>query len=430
MLIMLLGILFLLLFLSVPIAVSLALCTLGTYIAYFPGTSADMMMAQSFVASMDSFTLMAIPYFMLVGSLMESTGLADKMIRAAEVITGDAPGGLASAGVVACMFFAAISGSGPATAAAIGALMIPALIEQGYSRPYSGALIAGSSIIGPVIPPSILMIMYGVTVSVSVSTMFMAGFLPGFLMGFALIAYNYVYSKRRGYKGNKRTDLGAPAIRIFWEAVPALLMPVIVLGGIYAGIFTPTESAVVGVVYSLFVGKFIYHKLTWESFKKALVDAAITSATVMFLQGGAQTFGRLITMGKIPQQVILMVNGLTDNRILIMLLINLIFLIAGMFIDGNSIVILFAPLFVPLVTSLGYNVVHFGIIMVVNCSIGMLTPPLGGNLFMGQKIAGCSFEAVLKEAIPILLVHVLVLVVLIVFPDITLLLPKLFGLII
>lgn len=425
----LLGTLFPLLFLSVPIAVCLALCTVATFLVFFPGTPVDMMLAQSIVASIDSFALMAIPYFMLVGSLMESTGLAEKLINVAKYITGDTYGGLASAGVVACMFFAAISGSGPATAAAIGALMIPALLKQGYSREYSGALIAGASIIGPVIPPSILMIMYGVAVGVSVSTMFLAGFFPGIMMGLALIIYNYFYSRKRGYRGVKRSELGGNPVKIFIEAIPAMLMPVIVLGGIYTGIFTPTESSVIGVVYSLLVGKFVYHKLNWSNYKKALVEAAITTATIMLLQGGAQTFGRLLTMGKIPQQIIEMMHTITSNPVIIMLIVNVAFLIAGMFIDGNSIVILFAPLFTPLIVSAGYDIIHFGIIMVINCSIGMLTPPLGGNLFIGQRIAGCSFEGILKEEIPILLVHIVVLVLLILFPDITLFLPKAFGLI-
>ncbi|GHS87935.1 hypothetical protein AGMMS49957_08670 [Synergistales bacterium] len=428
MLTVLLGTLFPLLFLSVPIAISLSICTVVTFFVFFPSNPVDYMLAQSIVSSIDSFPLMAIPFFMLVGSLMERTGLAGKLIDAAEAITGDTPGGLASAGIVACMFFAAISGSGPATAAAIGGLIIPAMIAQGYSRPYSGALIAGASIIGPVIPPSILMIMYSVTIGTSVTTMFTAGFLPGFLMGFALIAYNYFYSKKRNYRGNKRSG-EKKVSAVLLDASWAIMMPVIVLGGIYTGVFTPTESSVIGVVYSIAVGVFVYHKLTWAKFKEALIDAAVTSATIMLLFGGANTFGRLLTIGKIPQQVIEMMTNLTDNRILIMMIINFIFLIAGMFIDGNSIVILFAPLFVPLVLSLGFDVIHFGIIMVINCCVGMLTPPLGSNLFIGQRIANCSLESVLMECLPVIGVHIIVLIILILFPIITLFLPRLFGMI-
>jgi C4-dicarboxylate transporter DctM subunit len=423
----LLGTLFPLLFLTVPIAVCLALCTAACFFVFYPGTPVDLMLAQSMVASLDSFALMAIPYFMLVGTLMESTGLAEKLINLAKYITGDSHGGLAGAGIVACMFFAAISGSGPATAAAIGALMIPALLEQGYSREYSGAIIAGSSIIGPVIPPSILMIMYGVAVGVSVSTMFLAGFIPGIFMGLALILYNYVYSRKKGFRGVKRSELGGTFIKVFLDAIPAMFMPIIVLGGIYTGIFTPTESSVIGVVYTLLVGKFIYRKLDWSNYKKAVIDAAITTGTIMLLQGGANTFGKLLTMGRIPQQIIDIMNAVTQNPVIIMLIVNFIFLIAGMFIDGNSIVILFAPLFTPLIVAAGYNIIHFGIIMVINCSIGMLTPPLGGNLFIGQRIAGCSFEGILKEEIPILIVHIVVLVLLILIPDLTLFIPRLFG---
>ncbi len=421
------GTLFALLFATVPIFASLSLCTIAVFGIFYAGTPMDTMLAQSIVTSIDSFSLMAIPFFMLVGSLMERTGIAGKLVDVAKALTGDKPGGLGVAAVIASMFFAAISGSGPATTAAIGGIMIPAMVNQGYSKEYCGALVASGGTIGPVIPPSIPMIMYGVTIGVSVTEMFTAGFLPGVLMGIALIAYNKIVSKRRGYRGETFTAEKGEKARVLKSAIPALLMPVIVLGGIYAGFFTPTESAVIGVVYSLAVGGFVYKTLNWKMFREALVDAAITSATVMILFGGANTFGRLLTIGKIPEAITSFMTGLTESPILIMLMINLVLLVAGMFLDTISSIILLAPLFTPLVIAKGYDPVFFGVIMVVNLCIGMLTPPMGGNLFVAQRVSQSGFEDILKETMPMIGVLCAVLVIMIVFPQIILFLPRLLG---
>lgn len=248
-------VLFLCLFATVPIALSLGISTLGVFATQFPSMPMANNLAQAMITSADSFPLMAIPFFMLVGTLMEKTGIARRLVDIASILTGDTPGGLGMAAIVASMFFAAISGSGPATAAAIGGIMLPAMIEQRYSRSYSVGIVSGASIIGPIIPPSIPMIMYGVTVGVSVTKMFTAGFIPGFMLGGGLCLYNYFVSKKRGYRGNTVTMTRKEKINTFKGAIPAVLMPVIVLGGIYGGIFTPTECSVVGVVYTLLVGK-------------------------------------------------------------------------------------------------------------------------------------------------------------------------------
>ena len=422
---LLFGSLFVCLFLSVPIAISLALSTLIVFFVNYPGQPMINNLAQAMLTSADSFPLMAIPFFMLVGTLMEKTGIARKLVEVAEVLTGDMPGGLGMAAVVASMFFAAISGSGPATAAAIGGIMLPAMAAQGYSKPFSVSLIGGASTIGPVIPPSIPMIMYGVTVGVSVTKMFTAGFVPGFMMGGALMIYNYFISKKRGYKGQNLGLSGREKLQVIGRAVPAILMPVIVLGGIYGGIFTPTESAVVGVVYTLIVGVLIYRELNLKTLMQALVDAGVTSATIMILFGPATTFGRLLTLGRVPAKLTGFMTSLTDNGIIIMLLVQVILLLAGMFIDTISSIVLLAPLFVPLLTSYGYDVIYIGVIMVVNLCIGMITPPMGPNLFIAMRIGNITLEEALKEAFPIMLVLFAALLLMILFPGLVTFLPSL-----
>ena len=418
-------VLFVCLFATVPIALSLGISTLAVFATEFPSLPMSNNLAQAMITSADSFPLMAIPFFMLVGTLMEKTGIAKRLVNLANILTGDTPGGLGMAAIVASMFFAAISGSGPATAAAIGGIMLPSMIHQGYSRSYSVGVVSGASIIGPIIPPSIPMIMYGVTVGVSVTKMFTAGFVPGFLMGGGLCLYNYIISKKRGYCGNANVMTRAEKIKEVKGAIPAILMPVIVLGGIYGGIFTPTECSVVGVVYTLLVGTFVYHELTWEKLKDSLVEAAITSATIMIIFGPATTFGRLLTMGKIPELVTNAMMSFSSNKYVIMFLINVMLLIIGMFIDTNSSIVLFAPLFVPILTSLGFDIYYVGVIMVVNLCIGMLTPPLGANLFVAMRIGGITLEEALKEAIPVICVEIFILAIMILCPWLITFLPNL-----
>ena len=418
-------VLFLCLFATVPIALSLGISTLVVFGIEFPSMPMANNLAQAMITGADSFPLMAIPFFMLMGALMEKTGIARRLVNMASILTGDTPGGLGMAAIIASMFFAAISGSGPATAAAIGGIMLPAMISQGYGRSYSVGIVSGASIIGPIIPPSIPMIMYGVTVGVSVTKMFTAGFIPGFMLGGGLCLYNYLVSKKRGYRGNVVTMSRKDKLAEVKGAIPAILMPVIVLGGIYGGIFTPTECSVIGVVYTLLVGKFVYHELTMQKLKESLVEAAITSATIMIIFGPATTFGRLLTMGKIPTLVTNAMLSFSSNKYVIMILINLMLLVIGMFIDTNSSIVLFAPLFVPILTSLGFDIYYVGIIMVVNLCIGMLTPPLGANLFVAMRIGNINLEEALKEAMPVILVEILILAIMIVFPPIITFFPNL-----
>jgi len=422
---LLFGSLFICLFLTVPIAISLAISTLVVIVNGHPNMLN--MLAQAMVTSVDNYALMAIPFFMLLGIIMEKAGIARSLIDLADAFVGSKPGGLGTAAIVACMFFAAISGSGPACVAAIGTIICPSMKKQGYDADYCGALVAAGSTIGPVIPPSIPLIVYGATIGVSVTGLFASGVIPGILMGLVLILYNKFVSKKRGYRGTDAENVNK--LKVLKGSIWAILMPVIVLGGIYAGFFTPTEAAVVGVVYSIAVGVFVYRELTFKKFLDSLLEAAILSATVMIVMGGASTFGRILTLEKVPTLLTNLLYGVSSNPIIIMLMINFILLIAGMFIDTTSNIILFAPLFCPIVSALGYNLIYFGLVMCVNLCIGFLTPPLGVNLFVGQKVSGGTFEGVVKEVLPMILLLTLLLVVVIAFPQLTLFLPKLMGLI-
>lgn len=416
-----------LLFLSTPIAASIGFACVSVFKLFPQFATYEVVLGQSSVSSLDSFSLLAIPYFMLMGSLMERTGIAGKLVDVAKLVTGDRHGGLGAAAIVASMFFAAISGSGPATVAAVGGIMIAPMLSQGYKRAYSGSLLAAGSTIGPVIPPSIPMVMFGVTVGVSVTKMFTAGFFPGFLMGGCLLAYNYFVSKKHGYRGNAVTMSKEDKRKVIVSAIPAMLMPIIVLGGIYAGIFTPTECAAVGVVYSLVVGKFVYKNLSMKKFTEALFEAAITSATVMILFGSANVLGRLLTIGGVSEMMQNVLLSISQNRVIVLMMINLILLVIGMFLDTISSILIFAPVFAPIAVSLGFDPVYFGVIMVVNLCIGMITPPMSANFYIGQRLAGATFEDMFKETVPLVAALLVALVLMILFPVIITGLPSLLG---
>ena len=258
--------------------------------------------------------------------------------------------------------------------------------------------------------------------------MFIAGIIPGILMGVALMLYNYFTSKKRGYKGKEtQAKTAAEKAKVLKDAIPAILMPIIILGGIYSGVFTPTESAVIGVVYSIIVAVFVYHQLTWKRFCQAMFDATITSATIMVLFGAANTFGRILTMNSVPTMVTQWMLSVTSSKALIMLMINIALLIIGMFLDTISSIVLFGPIFAPIAIAIDYDPLHFGIIMVINLCIGMITPPMGGNLFVAQRVSNTTFEEIFKDTLPMILVLYLLLALLIIFPQITMFLPKLLG---
>ncbi|MGM8365989.1 TRAP transporter large permease [Virgibacillus sp. W0181] len=415
------------LFISIPIAVALALSTIVVFFIYYQEVNMITNLAQAMVTTADSFTLLAIPFFMLIGSLMEKSGIAESLINFAESLVGRITGGLGMTTIVASLLFAAISGSGVAEVAAIGAIMVPLMAKKGYDRDYAGALVAASATMGPVIPPGITLIIYGVTVGVSITALFTAAAIPGVILGMGLIVYNYFTSKKRGYKGlGGKTSIKA-IMKDAYKAKWALFLPVIILGGIYTGVFTPTEAAVVGSVYSLVVGAVVYKAINFKVLKEAFVDSALLSAIVMFLLGGATVLGRLFALERIPERIAESVLSLSDSAILIMIMINVILLIAGMFLDPTSSIILLAPLFLPIVVELGYDPVFFGVIMIINLCIGLLTPPVGMNLFVAQSIADVSFERLVVQVFPMILILIIVLIILIAFPQIVMFLPNLLG---
>jgi C4-dicarboxylate transporter DctM subunit len=392
------------------------------------------LLSQAMVTSADNFALLAIPAFMLLGSLMGNGGLAESLIKLAESFTRKITGGLGMAGVIATMFFAAISGSGPAIVAAIGSILIPALNKRNYPSDYSASLLASSSIIGVIIPPSIPLIMFGVVASTSVTKLFIGGVIPGIIMGIALMIVNYVICKKNGYGitdgDNEEENLSflQSLVNVFkniWQAKWALFIPILVLGGIYGGIFTPTESAVVGVVYALIVGLLITKGLNWKNIKESLIEASLLSATIMFLVGGSLTFGRLLTMEHISEMIANNLLEITDSSLLVMLMILIFLLISGMFIDTISNIILFTPIFLPVTIELGYDPVYFGVFMVICLAIGYLTPPVGVSLFVAQGVAKVSFESIIKQVIPFLIVLIILLLVFMLFPSIIMYLPNL-----
>lgn len=416
-----------LLLLGVPIGVALGLSTLVGVWLHFAGSGMERMLAQAFVTTADSFPLMAVPLFILVGTLMEKGGLARRITNAAGALVGHIPGGLGASALLAAAIFSAISGSGPGVTAAVGALMIPAMAAQGYGRAYSAALVAAGGVVGPIIPPSIPMIIYGVTVGASAVAMFIGGVIPGLLIIGVLALYNYFISLRRGYRGIEARVPAAEVRAALREAFPALVMPVMVLGGIYGGVFTPTESAVVGVVYALLAGLFLYRELTWAKIREAMIDAALLTAIVMILLGGATTFGRFLTIDRVPDKLATWMLGFSTSPFVIMMLVMGFLLVAGMFIDTTSNIVLFAPLLAPIAAKMGLSLEYFGILMVVNLCIGFLTPPVGMNLFVAQGVAGESLEAIVKEVLVPLALLTAVLVLLVAFPGIVTFLPKYLG---
>ena len=420
-------VLFFLMLTNVPIGFAIAGACAFTLTFVTDNPHVFRMLPQAMVSTIDSFPLMAIPFFMLIGTLMAKTGLSKEIIGVAEAVTGAAPGGLGSAAIVACMIFASISGSGPAVVAALGSILVPAMLDRGYGAAYSGALCAAGATIGPVIPPSIPMIVYGVTGGVSVIAMFTGGFIPGIMMGMMLIGTNYIISKRRGYVGKPREGDWKWVMRQCWKAKWALGLPFIVLGGIYGGIFTPTEAAVIGCVYSFLVGRIVYHSLNAKEYTEALVEAALMSAVIMFILGGATTFGRILTMERIPQQLGEALLSMTTSPVLIMALIMFILLIGGMFLDTISNIVLFTPLFLPIVKSLGYDPVYFGVLMTINLCIGFITPPVGINLYVAQSLTRAPFELIIKESLPLVLTLLVCLTIVMLFPEIVLFLPRLLG---
>ncbi|WP_175614660.1 TRAP transporter large permease [Piscibacillus halophilus] len=407
----------LLLLLSVPIGIALGISTLVTIV--YSESVPVLFLMKELITSLDSFPIMAVPFFILAGEIMGKGGISERLFNFANSLVGSKTGGFAIATIVTCMFFAAISGSGPATVAAIGSIMIPAMVRKGYDKPFATATVAAAGSIGVIIPPSIPMVIYGVTGGASVGDMFIAGILPGILVGVALMAWAYIYSKKKGYKGTlEKITLGHIG-RTFWEAKWAMVIPIIILGGIYGGIFTPTEAAVVAVVYGLLVGLFLHRELKVKQLPKIIADSSLTTATVLIIVGTANAFGKLLTVEQIPNQIAEWMLSLTESKIILILLITALLLLVGCFMDTIAAIIILTPILLPIALNIGYDPIHFGIIMVVSLAIGFITPPLGVNLFVSSGISGLSIERISKAVIPFFLAMVFSVLMIVFIPEIS-----------
>ena len=406
-------ILFLLIGISVPIGIALGLATTFTMLI-----SKDVSLnfvAQNAFTSLDSFPLMAIPFFMLAGNIMSYGGVSKKLLNLADALVGKIIGGLAMVTTVTCMFFAAISGSGPATVSAIGSFMIPEMNEKGYSPGFSAAITSVSGAIGVIIPPSIPFVIYGVTSGASIGDMFIAGVIPGILIGLGLMITSYIIAKKEGFKGTKEAP---PLGKAFFEAIPSLTVPVVILGGIYAGIFTPTESAAVGCVYGIFISMVFNKSMSFKDLYNALKDAVLINGATTYMVGLSSSFAFYLTIKQVPFQIGQLL-GQIDNSIVVMLLMIVILLIVGLFIDNISSCIILTPIMLPIVKQFGVDPVHFGIIMTMALAIGFSTPPYGANLFVASAIGNVSVEKMIKYLKWLLLANIIVLLLVTFIPSIS-----------
>lgn len=407
--------------LKVPIGFALGLACLVTI--FYSGDVSPVYLVQGLVTSTDSFPLMAVPFYILAGEVMGRGGISNRLFGFAKVFVGHITGGLAIATVVTCIFFAAISGSGPATVAAIGGMVIPLMVHQGYDKKFATAIIVAAGTIGVIIPPSIPMVIYGVSSSSSIGNLFLAGIIPGLIVGMLLILYSYFYAKVNNYSKDNIDFSFNRLLKEFMGASWSLLMPVIILGGIYGGIFTPTEAAVVATVYGLFIGLFVYRELKFKDLFRIFSNASLTTAIILIITGTATFFGRILSIQNIPEMVASAITGISDNPIILLLLINLFLLFVGTFMDVIASIIILTPILLPVAMEIGIDPVHFGIIMVVNLAIALITPPIGGTLFVGVGISRLSIWDVSKAIIPMFILMVIALMIVTFLPQINVFLP-------
>ena len=378
-------------------------------------------------SSVDSFPIMALPAFILAGALMEYSGISRRLVKVAEAIAGPATGGLAGATVLACLFFGAISGSGPATTAAVGMLMIPAMINRGYDKGYASAITASAGGLGVVIPPSIPMVIYGVSGNQSIAKLFIAGFIPGLLIAAGLATVNYFLCRKKGYVGSQESWSVGKITKAVKEGIWSILAPVVILGGIYTGFFTPTEAAVVAIFYTLFVGIFIHKELKLGGGSKSLEACTWLTGRVLLIMFTARAFGRLLVQYRIPEIVADGMLAMTSNLYFIWVLVIVFLIFVGMFMETLATIMILTPVLLPVMMKLGVDPIHFGIVFVCCCEIGFETPPLGENLFIASGIADTSIEDISLKAIPFSIVEISSVFLIAFVPAISLWFPKLLG---
>lgn len=411
---------------GVPVAWSIGVSTLLTMLVSIPFMPAVTTVAQQMATGLDSFTLLAIPFFVLAGQIMNQGGIAKRLIAFAKTLVGALPGGLAHVNIVTAMLFGAIAGSAAAAASAIGGFMGKQMEEEGYDREFAAAVNITSSTTGLIIPPSNVLIVYSLASGgVSIAALFLAGYLPGILTGLMLMIVATIWAKRKGYPVGKRSKI-KDVIKTFIDAFPSLLLLVVVIGGIVAGIFTATEASAVAVLYCLILA-FVYKEITFADLPSILVSSVSTTAIVMLLIATSISMSWIMSYENIPQSITDTLIGISDNKIVILFIINMILLFVGIFMDMTPAVLIFTPIFLPVVTELGMDPTHFGIIMVLNLCIGVCTPPVGSVLFVGVGVAGTTIQKVIRPLLPLFLAMLVALMIVTYVPGLSLWLPRLFG---
>jgi tripartite ATP-independent transporter DctM subunit len=425
--IMLVSVFVVLLLLGTPISFSIGLATIATMLLSIKTMPALTTVAERMATGLDSFALLAIPFFILSGQFMNRGGIARRLINFAKVLVGRFPGGLAFVNIFAAMLFGAISGSAAAAAAAIGGFMVPMMKDEGYDLNFSAAVNITSSTTGLIIPPSNILIVYSLASGgASIAALFLAGYLPGILVGVMLMVVAGVISKRRNYPVVSKIAF-IQSVKYFLDAIPSLLLSVIVIGGIIAGYFTATEASAIAVLYTFILSVLIYHEVKWKEIPAILLSTVGTTAIVMLLIGTSMSMSWIMSYENIPQSISAALISVTNSKIIILLIINLILLLVGTFMDMTPAVLIFTPIFLPVVTQLGIHPVHFGIMMVLNLCVGLCTPPVGAVLFIGCGIANCRIDKVLRPLLPLFVAMFIALMLVTYIPEITMIVPKLFG---
>ncbi|MGR6836844.1 TRAP transporter large permease [Syntrophomonas erecta] len=421
------GVLFLVFFvlvlLGVPIAFSLGVGSIAALL--YQGQIPVVVSVQRLFTGIDSFPLMAIPFFIIAGELMNTGGISKRLVDFANTLLGHKKGGLAYVTALASMLFAAVCGSGAATTAAIGGMMIPALVRQGYKKDFSTALQATGGSLGVIIPPSIPMVLFGFASGVSIAELFLAGIIPGIAIGVAIMVVSYFMIRKDNLPVEERTSF-KEVVKSFFNALPALLMPAIILGGIFSGKFTPTEAAVIAVVYGVLVGIFVYHELDLKGIYQAFLNSAVSNAVVIMLMAFASTFAWILASEMIPQQAATFLLGIANSPAVFLLLVIAFILFVGTFMETTPAMILLVPILVPIAKQFGVDLIHFGIIMVIGLAIGMITPPLGLTVFVASRISEIPLTEAFAKIMPFLITMILMLVLIAFVPGISLWLPGLF----
>ena len=416
-----------LLAIGTPVAWSISISSVLTMMVSIPALPAFTTVSQRMGTGLDSFALLAIPFFILSGQLMNKGGIAHRLIAFAKTLVGSLPGGLALINVIGAMLMGAIAGSAMASASAMGSILGPEMEKEGYSKEFGAAVNITSATTGLIIPPSNVLIVYSLASGgVSIAALFLAGYIPGILTGVFLMIVASFWAKKKKYKLGEKSSLKQVG-KTFIDAVPSLFLLVIVIGGIVTGVFTATEASAIAVLYTLVLG-FIYKEINLKSLPEILLDSSSTTAIVMLLIGASMSMSWVMSFENIPQDISTTLLAISDNPIIILLIINLLLLFVGIFMDMTPAVLIFTPIFLPVVTALGMDPVHFGIIMVLNLCIGLCTPPVGSVLFVGVGVAGTTIQKVMKPLLPLFLAMIVALFLVTYFPQLTLWLPSLFDL--